>query len=274
MLNSFLDDIVERQDSTTWLIMADWLEDQNDPRAELVRLTWQLIYESCHVDFSLRQFRLQQLLRSGVTPVRPKRIINGVEFVWIPNGWFIEGSPATEKGRQPTEWQQTFFVPKPFWMSIYPITQKQFQKVAGYNPSFFARDSPGAEPVSHIPGSVLEDFPVEWLNHYEAIEFCYKFGHDVTLPTSSLWEYACRAGTTTPWSFGTECNREDALCAPDRHVNENSLHPAPVNSVCYYPNAWGLYGMHGNVWEWTSSTLPDANNALIRGGSFLSTAKS
>ncbi|GET36266.1 formylglycine-generating enzyme family protein [Microseira wollei] len=158
-----------------------------------------------------------------------------LEMVYIPGGTFQMGS-TKQSSEQPVH-QVTI---KPFFMGKYPITQEQWQAVMGNNPS----DYKGAKR------------PVENLSREYAIQFCEKLwqktGINYRLPSEAEWEYACGAGTTTPFHFGE-------TITPDL-VNYNGNYPygsapkglyrqetTPVGS--FPPNAFGLYDMHGNVWE-------------------------
>jgi formylglycine-generating enzyme required for sulfatase activity/tRNA A-37 threonylcarbamoyl transferase component Bud32 len=164
-----------------------------------------------------------------------------LEMVSIPGGTFMMGSPANEKERYDDEGPQHRVTIQPFWMSKYPITQRQWQAVMGENPSDFKG----------------ENRPVEDVFWEDVIEFCRrlseKTGKTYRLPSEAEWEYACRAGTTTPFYFGE-------TITPDL-VNYNGNYPygAALKGVyreettevgIFPPNAFGLYDMHGNVWEW------------------------
>jgi formylglycine-generating enzyme required for sulfatase activity len=159
-----------------------------------------------------------------------------LKLVYVEPGVFLMGSPKKEK-TSPIDWQHEVEITKGFWMGVYEVTQEEYEKVLGQNPSKFK----GAR------------LPVERVNWYWAMEFCKKLskkaGKTFDLPTEAEWEYACRAGTKTAFHYG------DAL-GPG-HANFNFpkkpnlaplLKTAPVGS--YEPNAFGLYDMHGNVSEW------------------------
>jgi len=167
-----------------------------------------------------------------------ENIGNGVtiDLVHIPAGKFMMGSNeySTEKPIHEVTLQE-------FWMGKYAVTQKQWQAVMGNNPANFKG----------------ENLPVEKVYWHNAMEFCEKVSQKIRkklrLPTEAEWEYACRAGTNTPFHCG-ETIMTDLL-------NYNGNHPygeAPkgqyrqktVDVDCFYPNQWGLYQMHGNVWEW------------------------
>jgi formylglycine-generating enzyme required for sulfatase activity len=177
----------------------------------------------------------------------------GMKLTLIPAGKFVMGSPPSEAERDAEELQHEVVITRPFYLGVYEVTQEQYQKVMGKNPSWF-NDKRGGGP----------DHPVEQVRRREAIEFCQKLSElpaemqakrHYRLPTEAEWEYACRAGTTTAFSFG------NALAATQANFNgkypyggapkgPNLQRTAKVGS--YAPNAWGLYDMHGNVWEWCS----------------------
>ncbi|NES70978.1 MAG: formylglycine-generating enzyme family protein, partial [Okeania sp. SIO2D1] len=153
-----------------------------------------------------------------------------LEMVYIPGGSFLMGSPENEAGRESSESPQHQVSLQPFYMSKYPITQKQYEAMMGNNPSNFKG---GSRPVENV----------SWHN---AIEFCQKLsektGKIYTLPSESQWEYACRAGTTTPFYFGETITSE--------LVNYEGKIGQTTDVGSFPPNAFGLYDMHGNVWEW------------------------
>jgi formylglycine-generating enzyme required for sulfatase activity len=175
----------------------------------------------------------------------------GMKLARIPAGKFLMGSPATEAEREAGEHQHKVAITRPFYLGVYPVTQGQYQKLMAGNPSFFNPNNGGSR-----------DHPVEQVRWGGALAFCNKLtalpeekkaGRTYRLPSEAEWEYACRAGTTTPFNVG------DALSSKQANFNGNfpygvaSKGPylrrtAKVGS--YRPNAWGLYDMHGNVLEW------------------------
>jgi uncharacterized protein (TIGR02996 family) len=284
MEQAFLDDILAHPENPAlWHILADWLEDRGDPRAELVRVTWSLQHERDHPDFSQRQARVQELLRGGVVPVVSRlQTALGLEFAWIAPGTFLMGSPKGEDRHEGWEAQHPVTLTSGFWMGVYPVTQGQWYALTGNNPSAFSRHGRSARKVRTFSNAQVDRFPVENVSWEVAIEFCAalsaRLNRTVRLPTEAEWEYACRAGTTTTFHFGKVATEADANFnfkhpkAPNRR--ESALErPSVVGS--YPPNAWGLYDMHGNVWEWcqdvhqTTAPFPEADNhRALRGGSW------
>ena len=168
---------------------------------------------------------------------------NGIklEMVYIPGGTFVMGSPDTEARRYGHEGPQHKVTLKPFYMSKYPITQEQYQVIMGDNPSRFKG----------------KNLPVETVSWYDATNFCQKLSEKIggkySLPSEGQWEYACRAGTTTPFYFGeTITPKLVNYCGNYAYGNgpkgEYRRETTPVGK--FPPNAFGLYDMHGNVWEW------------------------
>jgi formylglycine-generating enzyme required for sulfatase activity len=159
----------------------------------------------------------------------------GMKFVLIPEGEFDMGSFSEEKGRSDYESPvHRVIIKNPFYMGKSSVTQKQWKKTMGNNPS-------------HFKG---EDRPVEMVSWNEVQEFVNKLnskeGTDrYRLPSEAEWEYACRAGTQTRYSFGEEESKlnEYAWYAENSY---SKTHPIGQKK----PNPWGLYDMHGNVWEW------------------------
>ena len=175
---------------------------------------------------------------------QPQRTINsiGMKLVYIPPGKFMMGSPLTEENRNSDEGPQHLVrINNGLWMGMYEVTQKQYLAVMKSNPS----QSKG------------ENRPVEWVSWNNAVEFCRRLsqieGKTYRLPTEAEWEYACRAGTTTPFHFGQTINKEQ-VC----YDNFGTLYgkkllvwaEATKNVGTFRPNAFGLYDMHGNVEEW------------------------
>ena len=153
-----------------------------------------------------------------------------LEMVLIPAGKFKMGSPASEKDRNEKETQHEVTLTKPFYMGKYEVTQEQWFEIMGENPS---REKGRKLPVTNVSWEDCQEF-IKKLNA--------KTDGGYRLPTESEWEYACRAGTTTAYSFGDKITPKDA-----NYIGSEIGKPVAVGS--YKPNAFGLYDMHGNVWE-------------------------
>jgi formylglycine-generating enzyme required for sulfatase activity/tetratricopeptide (TPR) repeat protein len=201
-------------------------------------------------------FKATKFRGTGAEADRGRELVNslGMKFVLIPAGKFLMGSPDSEEGREEDEGpQHEVELTHPFYLGIHPVTQKQYKQVMGKNPSQFTHTNGGG--AKH---------PVEQISWEEAVEFCCRLsalteekaaGRAYRLPTEAEWEYACRgrANSPSPFSFG------DSLSSAQANFNGNNpyggaaageyLHrTTPVGS--FQPNAFGLFDMHGNVWEW------------------------
>jgi formylglycine-generating enzyme required for sulfatase activity len=177
----------------------------------------------------------------------------GMKLALIPAGKFLMGSPATESDRDPEELQHEVVISRPFYLGVYEVTQSQFEKLMGKAPSFFGAKKGGGP-----------DYPVEQVNFNQALEFCRrlsnmaeerKAGRVYRLPTEAEWEYACRAGTATPFQCGNSLSAKQANFNGNYPYGEGPGGPflrKPVKVGSYPPNAWGLHDMHGNVAEWCS----------------------
>jgi formylglycine-generating enzyme required for sulfatase activity len=174
----------------------------------------------------------------------------GLEMVRIPGGTFVMGSPESEAQRFESEGPQHEVTLQSFLIGRYPVTQAQWRRVAGLPIQEIDLES---DP-SHFKGA---DRPVETVSWYEAVEFCARLskatGRRYGLPTEAEWEYACRAGSTTPFYFGETITPElanyDGRSTYDKGPKGKYVEKTtPVGQ--YPPNAWGLYDMHGQVWQW------------------------
>jgi formylglycine-generating enzyme required for sulfatase activity len=173
-----------------------------------------------------------------------------IPMVFIHAGSFLMGSALEEKGRSANEGPQHEVTLAAFWMAQTPITQAQWREVAGWEK---VRRDLDLDP-SHFKG---DNRPVERVSWLDAMEFCHRLsqrtGKNYTLPSEAQWEYACRAGTTTPFHFGATISTEVANYDGKYVYGQGArgIYREQTTVVASFPaNAWGLYDMHGNVWEW------------------------
>ncbi|MBD2497232.1 caspase, EACC1-associated type [Nostoc sp. FACHB-280] len=198
---------------------------------------------------------------------------NGVilEMVSIPGGTFLMGSPESEEGRYDSESPQHNVTVPPFFMGKFPVTQGQWQAVA-------ALDKVNIDLHLNPSNFKGANRPVECVSWDDAVEFCArlsnKTGKIYRLPSEAEWEYACRAGTTTPFYFGETITTELANydgnytygSAPKGEYREQTTEVGK-----FPPNAFGLYDMCGNVWEWCQDEWHENyNNAPTDGSAWLS----
>lgn len=163
-------------------------------------------------------------------------------FRWINPGTFPMGSPESEKGRADNETQHQVTLTQGFWLADTTCTQALWQAVMGNNPSRFKGEN---KPVENISWLDAQAFIKKLTQQYSGIGF--------RLPTEAEWEYACRAGTLTPFSFGEELTLKQANYRGTWKY-EDDLDKNSIQETCgvtdFPPNPWGLYQMHGNVREW------------------------
>jgi uncharacterized protein (TIGR02996 family) len=240
---AFLQAIFEDlSDDTPWLVYADWLEERGDPRA--------LLY-------------------------RHRRLTNsiGMQFVLVPPGKFLMGSPEMEAVRESDEGpQHEVEITQPFYLGSYQVTQEEYQKVMGSNPSRFSAGGGGKRKVKKRD---TRRFPVDSVTWEEAMAFCRLLtekergsGRLYRLPTEAEWEYSCRGGQVFQAS-APFCSAELFSSLSSKQANFNGNLPyggAPKGPYLertttvgsYQPNVLGVHDMHGNVWEWCSDWY-DAN---------------
>jgi formylglycine-generating enzyme required for sulfatase activity len=171
--------------------------------------------------------------------------VNGVDIVmvYIPAGEYLMGSPENESLRQSDEGpQHPVTIARGFWMGKYEVTQGQWKAIMGQNEAWFEEE---------------DDYPIEWISWDLAKDFIKtlneKTGLRFRLPTEAEWEYACRAGTTTAFHFGESISSDQANfngAFPYGNAQKGIYREGTCPVGSFESNAWGLYDMHGNVWEW------------------------
>jgi len=185
---------------------------------------------------------------------RMVKTVDGIEYAfrWCPAGEFLMGSPEDETGRESYETQHSVTLTRGFWMLETEVTQAMWKSVMGTS---ISQQHDKANTLWPLRGEG-SDYPMYYVSWEECRSFCEKLseklGLTVSLPTEAQWEYACRAGTTSAYSFGSSLNGQEANCNGNYPCGTSTKGPflgktVPVKS--YAPNAWGLYDMHGNVWE-------------------------
>jgi formylglycine-generating enzyme required for sulfatase activity/tRNA A-37 threonylcarbamoyl transferase component Bud32 len=178
--------------------------------------------------------------RPPVAPLPPQLTVAGIELTLVHPGRFLMGSPdgIGEEDEKP---QHEVQISRPFYLGVYPVTQAEYFRVTGQKPGRFAKAG-------------NERFPIEGVSWEDAVAFCEKLsalpaekaaGRVYRLPTEAEWEYACRAGTKTAYSFG-----DDHFKLVDHAWVWRNASGTPRAVGQKKPNAWGLHDMHGNVWEW------------------------
>jgi formylglycine-generating enzyme required for sulfatase activity/tRNA A-37 threonylcarbamoyl transferase component Bud32 len=216
--------------------------------------------------FKANEKRISKIVLEQISaPVKGKSFIlesSRLPMIWVNQGTFQMGSPSgeivkgkaigREAGRDKDEASHTVTLTKGFWLGRHEVTQGQWERVMGSNPSEFK----GA------------DRPVEKVSWNDAVAFCKKLtgtemragrlpaGMAYQLPTEAQWEYACRAGTMTTFSFGESLTSEQANISGG---------PGETTPVGKYPaNPWGFHDMHGNVWEWCADRYGDYPSGVVR----------
>ncbi len=209
------------------------------------------------------------------------RFVNsmGMAFVYIAPGTFTMGSPENERWRKQDEQAHQVRIAQGFYMQVTEVTQGQWQTVMGSNPAKFV-DCGADCPVENVSWLDAQDF-IDRLNGMDK-------NNQYRLPTEAEWEYACRAGTKTSYFWGDEADCTRANYGNSGLTREcQDVGPGrPVKVASYQKNPWGLYDMHGNVWEWCSDSYApypgvagaekpvDATRRIVRGGAYFDPAES
>jgi formylglycine-generating enzyme required for sulfatase activity len=196
---------------------------------------------------------------SKTLPPRWIEPTTGMEFALLPAGQFVAGSPTTEAGHQDDEVLYPVRVHRPLYMATHEVTRQVWALVM--TPGTAVDPAEANLPIVNVTWDDARRF-LDRLNAGKPWRF--------RLPSETEWEYACRAGTTTAYSTGrllttAEANYNGEFPLPGQPAGENRGRVTPVAS--FAPNAFGLFDMHGNVWEWTNDGYDDTRK-VIRGGSW------
>ncbi|MDO4551014.1 MAG: SUMF1/EgtB/PvdO family nonheme iron enzyme [Planctomycetia bacterium] len=305
-LNDFLDSLDDPELDDFQELAEETLEPLEEIISELSNLP-----DACDNNPSVAEDENQSSESKNITDSdagkRLTKTVAGIEFAfrWCPPGAFIMGSPRNEKDRGAYETQHQVTLSKGFWMQETHVTVKMFKtfmentgfqiipdrhKCVGwikegiplkvFDKTEFSWEKPGY--------TLNEHYPITCVSFYDAQAFCKWLGKELNapcqLPSEAQWEYACRAGTTTPFSFGRILNGEQANCNGKVPYGTNTKGPylaQPSEVGSYQPNLWGIFDMHGNVEEWCldsfgklskkAVTDPVVNkdaNKIVRGGEF------
>jgi uncharacterized protein (TIGR02996 family) len=250
-------------DLASWSVLADWLDDHDEPeRADLVRLRIFLAGTGDSPQRPLAEERVREILFQGIRPCVPTLVNSvGMELALVPAGSFYMGSPRTEFGRAGDEDpRHPVEITRPFYLGVCLVTQDEYRLLSSEAPSHFSAHGTGRLQVQ---GLDTARFPVDSVSWDDAVGFCARLsnlpaeqeaGRIYRLPTEAEWEYACRAGATAdPFQTGD--------CLSSLWANFDGQRPAGgvrrgpfLERTCavgsYLPNAWGLFDLHGNLWEW------------------------
>ena len=199
---------------------------------------------------------------------------------WIEPSSFLMGSPDNEEQRKDNERQYRVTLTQGYWLADTACTQELWLAVVGSNPSHFTKDPQN---------------PVENISWEDSQQFCQRanallVGFQLRMPTEAQWEYACRAGTTTPFHCGQQITTDQANYDgnyPDANGSKGKCRAYTIPVRSFAPNAWGLYQMHGNVWEWCQDWYGDypteavidpqgpsnGRDRVLRGGSWINLAQ-
>jgi uncharacterized protein (TIGR02996 family) len=276
-------------DELAWQALADVREEQGDPRGHLLRLHLRVRQHWQDPRRDDWRAEMARLLAAGVRFDLPRlRNRLGMELALIPPGAFLMGSPQDEAGRGSDEQLHEVEITRPFWLGVHPVTVGQFRAFAratGYRPTDW--QDPGfpqddTHPVVCVSWDDAQAV-CAWLTEMEP-------GRVYRLPSEAEWEYACRAGAPEAYPFyagrpllslsSAQANFDGNVPYGRAAKGPYLQRTTPVGS--YPPNGWGLYDLHGNVWEWCADWYdadyyqqspsqdppgpPEGWNRVIRGG--------
>lgn len=249
--------------------------------------------------FSGMKFADTDPLQADIAPREKKYNTNsiGMKFVEVPAGQFQRSNPPERQRNllpgQSKPAQHNVSISRPYWLGVTEVTREQFEKVTGEEPSSVGKIALNAFDRNPREGKLIgENLPAHNISWNDAARFCHLLSQmpeekaakrRYRLPTEAEWEYACRAGTKTTYSFGEEGDLTLKEANWKREVNEFvQIMGAPTTVGSYTPNPFGLYDMHGNVAEWcvdNPASYPEkavidpvhfnsSSSRMVRGGSF------
>ncbi|MHB1034770.1 MAG: SUMF1/EgtB/PvdO family nonheme iron enzyme [Pirellulales bacterium] len=285
---------------------AEFVDLADDGQVRLRKPTGEIVLTPLEKFGDADREYIRQFARTGKPPGMPERLVVNLggevkmAFVLVPAGEFTMGSPESEPSRQGREGPvHAVRITRPFYLGTYEVTQAEYEQVVGKNPSWL---SPSGKGKDRAAGLETNRFPVEMVSWNDATAFCRRMsslpaeiqaGRVHRLPTEAEWEYACRADTRTAFCDGDSLSSTQANC--DGRVPYGAAAKGPYlertsRVGSYKPNAWGLYDLHGNVWEWCADWYgenyyrdspaedpPGPNSGdcrVLRGGSWYSPAAS
>jgi len=234
---------------------------------------------------------------TGVPPAAAPAVEVGIEMVLLPAGEFLMGSPHGEEFREKDEYHHYVRLTRPFYIGVTPVTQAQWLAVTGENASRFKSAPDGQQrPVERVSWNDIQQ------KFLPLLAPLVSSGWEFRLPTEAEWEYSCRGGVETPFHFGQSVSIDKLNCMAESTSGDDwkwiyrdnmagglkeKQETTPVGA--YGPNAWGLYDMHGNVWQWCADWYNDVfcqkaqavdplctepgEGRVLRGGSWNYTAR-
>jgi uncharacterized protein (TIGR02996 family) len=261
--------VAEPLEETRWLVLADWLQENDDPRrAELLRLHRKLHATCCepnaHPERAAWHARITELLGAGVVPCGPRHSLElpgGVPLVgaFIPPGSFLMGG-TVDDSEQPVH---RVTLTRGCFLGAFPVTQAQWLAVMGTDQSHFKGPN---RPVENVAWIECQEFCTSLTAHLAGRAH-------VRLTTEAEWEWACRAGTTTHCHFGDVINADLVNYEGMRTWNgspKGEYWGRTTDVGSFRANPWGLFDLHGNVWEWCADTYgsytPNHQTDFVRDG--------
>ena len=257
------------------------MSDETHSKLELLAISPQVLVQRIDQHLGLVERLLAEAEAANALALSSFTNNLGMKMMLCPPGEFLMGSPEDEEGHDDSEKLVLVRISRHFWLAQTAVTREQWQALMGNYSSEFNGNK--HLPVEQVSWNDAEDF-CEKLNTMTTLPSGYRYA----LPTEAEWEYACRAGTATPFHFGSTLNGKKANCDGSYPYGTKEQGPNLGQTTMvgnYTPNTWGLHDMHGNVWEWCADWYGDRLPGGIdpsgpatgftrvnRGGSWLSDA--